>query len=192
MRNYSTRAHQATNLDSLRGLEGSAAQTYFAAVASTLEPEWQFSTRNYRPATDPINTLLSFGYALLLRKIISALHLTGLHPAIGFLHVSHGQRPALALDLMEEYRAVLIDQLVFTLVVNRRLNPQDFSSDKGGTVLSEPAKAYFVRTFETRLQDTITLANTSYRYEQLFLAQARSLSKFFRGEVASYHALKVR
>ncbi|SEJ95282.1 CRISPR-associated protein, Cas1 family [Deinococcus reticulitermitis] len=116
-------AQQSTDADTLRGHEGFAARQYFAALAELL-PGWEFQARLYRPAPDPVNAALSFAYTFLLRHTLSALHHAGLHAGLGTLHVPHGRRPALALDLMEPFRAPVCDLTVLGLLRSGQL-PRD-------------------------------------------------------------------
>ncbi len=176
-------AQAASNQDHLRGIEGVAAQGYFAALASLLPPEWGFTGRGRRPPPDPVNAMLSFGYTLLLTRVLSGLQQVGLHPGVGFLHVSHGQRPALALDLMEEHRAPLVDRLVLGLVSRRRLNPGHFIKAEGGVWLGPEGRKLFIRAFEERL--------TEAGYRELFVRQARLLANHLRGG-EPYRPIRVR
>ncbi len=193
LREAKERAGRAADLGALRGLEGNGAQAYFAALGELLGPTWGFGGRNYRPPKDPVNAMLSFGYTLVLSRLLAALHLVGLHPGIGFLHASRGRRPALALDLLEEYRAALVDGLVFTSVLGGRFQPEDFRTDAKGVLLQESARKRFLELFEARLQDEITAPNGKrYRYEALFLHQARAFSRCLRDPAHPYRPLTIR
>lgn len=176
-------ARAAPDLDYLRGTEGAAAQGYFAALAALLPPEWGFGGRGRRPPPDPVNAMLSFGYALLLTRVLSGLQRAGLHPGMGFLHASHGQRPALALDLMEEHRAPLVDRLVLGLVSKRRLAPGQFTRAEGGVWLGPEGRRLFIRAFEERLSEG--------GYRGLFARQARLLADHLRGG-EPYRPVRVR
>jgi CRISPR-associated protein Cas1 len=120
-----------TTIEQVRGIEGIAAREYFACWTKMLDHEWKFQGRNRRPPTDPVNSLLSFAYGLLRVQVTAAVHLAGLDPYIGYLHeVSRGQ-PAMVLDLMEEFRPLVADNLVLA-VINNRANPtQGFQRNSG-------------------------------------------------------------
>jgi CRISP-associated protein Cas1 len=119
----------ASDLDKLRGIEGYAAKSYFAAFTHMIRANraaFAFTERSRRPPRDPINALLSFVYTLLVGECIAACESVGLDPQMGFLHALRPGRPALALDLMEELRAPLADRLVLTLINRNQIQPDDF------------------------------------------------------------------
>jgi CRISP-associated protein Cas1 len=127
IRGLAERAAKSEGLNPLRGFEGASAQAYFGAFPQLLKnPEFSFAGRNRRPPKDPINAMLSFGYALLQREVTSAVARVGLEPHIGFLHEASRGRPSLVLDLMEEWRPLLVDTLVLRLVNRRQLTLADF------------------------------------------------------------------
>lgn len=143
---------QAGDLDTLRGLEGHAARAYFEALASIVQPPFEFTGRNRRPPRDPVNALLSLGYMLLVTEIQADIEARGLDPRIGFLHAVRPGRPALALDLMEPWRAPVVDRLVLTVLNRGMLKPSDFEGQAdGGVKLSGPAFARFINAWETHL-----------------------------------------
>src|SRR5690606_5283268 len=121
---------QADNLDTLRGLEGDSARVYFDVLPYLMKPSvrevFPFSTRNRRPPRDRFNALISFLYALKLADCRSALETVGLDPQLGFLHAIRPGRPALALDLLEEFRAPLCDRLALTLINRGQIQAKDF------------------------------------------------------------------
>jgi CRISPR-associated protein Cas1 len=101
-------------------------------VGGTLGPVWAFTHRRRRPPPDPVNALLSFGYTLLTRDAVAACELAGLDPAVGFLHELHRGRPSLALDLIEEFRPVIVDHLVIRLCTSGNVSPAGFTTDESG------------------------------------------------------------
>ena len=151
------RVRRTTTINSLRGVEGSAAALYFGVFKRLFDGDWPFSGRVRRPPTDPLNVLLSFGYTLLQHNVWSAVHTVGLDPYIGFLHEPVHGRPSLALDLMEEYRPVVVDSLVMKVCNQGLLSPQNFrkSDDvERPILLDEVGRKRFVREFEARLEQT--------------------------------------
>ena len=119
------KVEQATSIETLRGLEGSAARAYFGLLRQSMRVDLAFEKRARRPPPDPVNSLLSLGYTLLNEALMTALELVGLDPYAGFLHADK-YGPALALDLVEEFRAPIVDSLVLTLINKRMLGPGDF------------------------------------------------------------------
>jgi CRISPR-associated protein Cas1 len=143
-------ARQAGSLESLRGIEGSAARLYFGELARCLMHGRQFPGRVYHPSTDPVNALLSFGYSFLARELQAALEAVGLDPYIGFFHdITYG-RASLSLDLMEEFRHPLVDRLVLRLFNRRLLDDDDFEhrSDSPQLYLKKESLKIFVRHYE--------------------------------------------
>ncbi len=186
-----TKVAPSETLETLRGHEGIAANSYFAAFAEVMPPAWKFDGRNRRPPRDPVNALLSFGYSLLLSRVMSALQQVGLHPSIGFYHVVHGNRPSLALDLLEEYRAAIVDRLVLGIISRNFLKPEQFTISQDGCRLNTTGRRRFLQLFEERLSQTITHASTTLLYRDLFLFQARAFAKHLRGNEA-YQPLRIR
>ena len=127
----------ADNLDTLRGLEGSAAKQYFGIFDKLIlhqKQEFSFRGRNRRPPRDNVNALLSFLYTLLTYEMSSALETVGLDPQVGFLHADRPGRPSLALDLIEELRPVLADRLVLTLINRKQVKGSGFVSKESGGI----------------------------------------------------------
>ena len=119
-------AAQARSVETLRGLEGSGARAYFGLFRQALRVDLAFEKRARRPPPDPVNALLSLGYTLLNEALMTALEVVGLDPYAGFFHADKYNRPALALDMVEEFRAPIVDSLVLTLINKRLLGPEDF------------------------------------------------------------------
>jgi CRISPR-associated protein Cas1 len=120
---------EATSVDSVLGHEGMASRDYFQAVARMTDPLWGFNSRQRRPPPDPINAMLSYGYTLLCHEAIAALEAAGLDPMVGFLHQHRWGRPALALDLMEEFRPITVDVAVWCCVSTNQIRPEQFSTE---------------------------------------------------------------
>lgn len=180
----------------LQGLEGAAAAAYFEGFGRILRADagFAFETRTRRPPRDPVNALLSFAYALLLRQCLTALHIVGLDPYIGFLHGAHYGKPALALDLMEEFRAPVADSIVLTLVNNRVFQPGDFIEEFGAYRLKDGPRRTFLQKFEERMNTSIEHPTFKYAapYRRCIELQARLLAKVIQGELTRYRPFKVR
>ena len=148
----------AGNLEGLRGYEGKAAAFYFDAVRSLLEPAWGFARREYYPPPDPFNALLSFGYSLLQKDVFAAVNRVGFDPYLGFFHELEYGRPSLALDLMEEWRPVVVDALALELVNRGRLRPEQFErtgSVKRPVQLGEAGGELVLRAYGERLEGVV-------------------------------------
>jgi CRISP-associated protein Cas1 len=165
-----TAVETAPTLDALRGYEGTAARLYFSCLGQLLTPpEFKFTERNRRPPKDPVNSLLSFGYTLLFNNVLSLILAEGLNPYLGNLHRSDRKEPHLAFDLMEEFRAAIVDSLVLTLINKQILKPTDFTwpDPAGGIYLQDPARRVFLKHFEERMSEEIkhpeTTSPISYR-----------------------------
>jgi CRISPR-associated protein Cas1 len=178
-------------VDQIRGYEGQAASLYFDVFSLHLRQreEFRFTTRSKRPPRDRINCLLSFFYALLRHDCIAALTATGLDPFLGYLHAERPARPALALDLMEEFRPWLADRLAITLINRRQITSDDFVTREGGAVeFSKSGRKSVITAYQTRKQDTLThpVLGQEFRIGQLMLVQARILARHLRGDLPEY------
>jgi len=174
--------------DVVRGIEGQAAKSYFAAFphfVRTHRDTFAMNGRNRRPPRDRINALLSFLYALLLNDCQSACESVGLDPQLGFLHALRPGRPSLALDLMEEFRTYLADRLALTLINRKQVAPDDFEERPGGAVtLTEDGRKQVVAAYQNRKQEEVThpLLQQQMSVGLLPLIQARLLARSVRGE----------
>ncbi|MDP2759346.1 MAG: type I-C CRISPR-associated endonuclease Cas1c [Sideroxyarcus sp.] len=184
---------QADNLDSVRGIEGDAAKVYFSAMNGIVRRDarntFAMDGRTRRPPRDRINALLSFLYSMLMNDCRSALEAVGLDPQLGFLHAVRPGRAALALDLMEEFRAVMADRLVLTLINRGQIGAGDFVEREGGAVLLEgDARRAVVVAYQERKQEEIThpLLETKMPIGLLPQIQARLLARHIRGETETY------
>lgn len=179
-------------LDRVRGAEGMAARAYFDVFSLLLKqqrPAFAFTARSRRPPRDRINCLLSFLYALVRHDCIAALTATGLDPFVGFLHAERPNRPALALDLMEEFRPWLADRLAITLVNRQQVGAADFDLRPGGAVeLREAARRAIIKAYQGRKQESLAhpLLAQSFRLGQLPFVQARILARCLRGDIPNY------
>lgn len=183
-----------TPLGTLLGLEGAGTSLYFSVFHRLLKPDLGFKGRVKRPPTDPVNALLSYGYVLLMHNISSAISLVGLDPYVGYLHSSQYGKPALALDLMEEFRPVIVDSVVLTLVNNRIVQADDFVEEFGAYRLKERGRRAFLTKFEERLNATIRHPVFKYKatYKRCLELQVRLLAKALTGEIPEYAPFVVR
>ncbi len=188
----------AASLAELLGFEGDAAGVYFRAFAGMLKPAgergegelapFRFDARNRRPPADPVNAMLSLAYAMLTRHVTIALASIGLDPYRGFFHAPRYGRPSLALDIMEPFRSIIADSVVLTAVNTGEVGPKDFVTGATGTALTPAGRRRFVEAFERRVSHETTHPVFGYQgsMRQMLLVQARLLSRFLLGELASY------
>lgn len=190
------RADNARDLDTLRGHEGEAAAAYFAALPAILPAPWRsdFCGRSRRPPRDRVNALLSFGYALLTRDATAAAARVGLEPMLGFLHVVHPGRPALALDLIEPFRAAWVDTAVLRLLATRGIRRDDFVFSSAGVALTDAGRRALLGAYERRADELTTHPRFGYRmsYRRLLELEARVLGKWLVGEIDQYTPLWTR
>ena len=189
------RAERETTLEQLLGVEGTAARDYFAhfalmfkASGEEKQPAFDFNARNRRPPRDPVNALLSFLYAMLSKEMLVALVGVGFDPYQGFYHQPRYGRPALALDLMEEFRPLVADSVVIGLINNGEVRPSDFVERAGAVALTDTGRRRVIEAFERRLDTLVTHPRFGYAisYRRIFEVQARLLARFLSGEIAAY------
>jgi CRISP-associated protein Cas1 len=183
----------------LLGLEGGIAAHYYRHFGSMLSPrdfdaEWDFERRNRRPPRDPINALLSFGYALLTKECTVALLAEGLDPWWGFYHRPRHGRPALALDLMEPFRPLIVDSAVVTAVNTGMVKAKDFTTSHAGCMLNAVARKSLIRAYESRMDQLVTHPLFDYRcsWRSMIRVHARLLSRWLRGDVPRYESIVTR
>lgn len=193
------RIREIPSIDALLGLEGSIAAIYFRHFAQMLKPrdfdtQWDFNARNRRPPRDPVNALLSFGYALLAKECTVALLSEGLDPWWGFYHQPRHGRPALALDLMEPFRPTVVDSAVITAINTGMVHQRSFARSQAGCVLQPAGRKAFLRAYESRLDQLITHPLFDYRcsWRTVIRLQARLLARWLRGDVVSYTSIVTR
>ncbi len=214
LRNAASAALVAPNLPSLLGVEGAGALVYFQnfsgmikgraeedddlpgledSVASRVrdaqkEFPFDFTTRNRRPPRDPVNALLSLAYSLLARDCTVAALAVGFDPYVGLCHQPRFGRPALALDVMEEFRPLVADSVVLTAINNRMITPLDFVRAGDAVNLTPEGRKRFFLAYEKRLSDTVTHPLFDYKvsYRRAIELQFRLLARTLTGEIECY------
>ncbi len=194
IRNMIHQVPQSMKIGSLLGIEGNGSAAYFGVFGKLLRDSMTFVRRRRRPPTDPVNAMLSLGYTLLLHQVSSAVQVVGLDPYVGFLHQPRYGRPALVLDLMEEFRPIIADSVVLNIVNHRILSNQDFHEELGVVHLKPEARKTFYAKFEERLQEELQHPYFGYRtsYRRCMELQVRLLGKWLTGEIPAYLPLAVR
>jgi len=180
------------SLDELRGVEGDAARSYFGVFGYHVRADQASFTmegRTRRPPRDRVNALLSFLYALLRAECSAALESVGLDPQVGFLHALRPGRPALALDLMEEFRPIIADRLALTLINRRQLQGDDFVELPGGAIhLSDAGRRTVLEAYQKRKEEEVSHRALDQKIP-IGLApyiQARLLARHLRGDLDDY------
>ncbi len=188
------RPQAETAKGSLLGLEGAGAAAYFGVFGRLLKGDWQFEKRTRRPPKDPVNALLSYGYVLLMNVVASACQVVGFDPYVCFLHSSQYGKPALALDVMEEFRTPVVDSVVTTLLNNEMLKVKDIEETLGAYRLTDDGRRTFLTQFEMRLNAEITHPTFKYKanYRRCIELQARLVAKRLMGEIPAYRPFVVR
>lgn len=183
-------------LGPLLGCEGAGSAAYFNVFGQLIKCNWPhgFTKRVRRPPTDPVNALLSYGYVILTTQVASAVASVGFDPYIGYLHSSRYGKPALALDLMEEFRPLIVDSVVLSMLNNRQIEHKDFKQELNSYRLVDAAKRLFLQKFEERMQEVITHPVFEYKvpYRRCIELQARLLGKYLTGEVSEYTPFAAR
>ena len=186
----------ATSFENLRGLEGDSARSYFDIFKYLiLNKEFSFETRSKRPPLDEVNSLLSYLYTLLALDCESALESVGLDPYMGYFHTDRPGRPALALDMMEEFRCYFVDRCVLNLINLKKLSPSQFSKDPTGAILmSDEAKKIVVNEWQKRKKEEVIhpVLKEKVQVGLLPYVQARLLAKYLRGELDKYSPFMIK
>lgn len=192
---------EVKDLESLRGMEGAGGKAYFEEFGRLLKPDpeagdvvFDFAQRNRRPPKDPVNALLSFLYALLTKDATVTLLSVGFDPYLGFLHVPRYGRPSLALDFMEEFRPLLADSVVLTLVNGREIRDSHFVARAGAVALNAEGRKKVLEAHERRLDSEVRHPIFGYTvsYRRILEVQARLLARHLSGELPEYEPFCTR
>ena len=195
-------ARECSEAETLLGIEGTAARLYFAHFGGLLKapPEspsqlrFDFNGRNRRPPTDPVNALLSFAYSLLAKDMAVTLLSVGFDPFLGFYHRPRYGRPALALDLIEEFRPLIADSVVLNAINTGVVRGTDFVERGGAVSLGAAGRARFLGAYERRMDELVTHPVFGYRvsYRRVLEVQARLLARHLAGEIPEFPSFLTR
>lgn len=186
------------SIEEIRGIEGGAASVYFAEFASMLKTDsklaFDFKKRTRRPPRDPVNALLSLGYSVMAKELAGICYSVGLDPFFGFFHRPRYGRPALALDLMEEFRPLIADSVAISLINRGEVDDGDFISSTRGVSLNDRGRRRFWEAWFRRLDTEVTHPQFGYRmsYRRMMEVQARQLWRYVRGEAPRYYGFTTR
>jgi CRISPR-associated protein Cas1 len=199
LKRYVLKVENAQNVEELLGYEGNASKIYFKSLGMMVRDEFKFKGRTKQPPKDKFNSLLSFGYTLLLYEIYTAISNKGLHPYCSFLHKIRRGHPALCSDLIEEWRPVIVDSLVMNLVQNGSINSEDFllpDETTGGIYLTREGSKIFINKFETRLKQEnsyLTYVDYPLSFRESLQFQVGSLVKAIENNDSSiYRPILIR
>jgi CRISPR-associated protein Cas1 len=193
-------AGRATSAEQLLGIEGQAARTYFSVFATMLTPsdgqgaDFDFVGRNRRPPRDAVNALLSFAYSMLARDWTITCISVGLDPYLGFLHRPRFGRPALALDLMEEFRPLVAESAVLQVINNGEIRRTHLVRRAGAVSLTPAGRKQFLLAYERRMNHLVRHPLFGYRvsYRRLLEVQARLLTRHLTGELPTFTGFRTR
>ena len=182
----------AKSMDQLRGYEGEAASIYFGVFDELIlqqKEEFYFHGRNKRPPLDNVNAMLSFAYSLLAGMCGAALEAVGLDPYVGFFHTDRPGRMSLALDLMEEFRGIMADRFVLTLINKRIMKPEYFTKkENGAVIMTDQGRKTFLSAWQSKKQETIKHPYLDEKIEwgMAPYVQSMLLARYLRGDLDEY------
>lgn len=188
MSELANKVEKAEDKQELLGLEGAAAQTYFSRFSNMFKDGFDFNKRDKRPPRDPINAILSYLYGMLTKEYFVTLMSVGFDPYLGFYHSPKYGRPALALDMIEEFRPLIAESVAITLFNNDELKDKDFVETSEGVNLKPKSKKKVIRGYERRIKDEITHPIFEYKvsYRRILEIQSRLLGRWLLGEIKEY------
>lgn len=189
------KAQNINDVDTLRGIEGESAQLYFSVFNDLIlqqKEKFCFNGRSKRPPLDKVNALMSFAYSMATGMCASALETVGLDPFVGFMHTDRPGRRSLALDLVEEFRAVMCDRFILSLINKKIVSESDFEEKEDGAVmLNEDGRKLFLLHWQKRKQEIVThpFLNEKIEWGLIPYTQALLLSRYIRGDLDEYPML---
>lgn len=195
MKRLADQAAAAPSVASLLGIEGTAARLYFGAFTSMIRDDkrlpgsgFTFDGRRRRPPPDPVNCLLSYVYGLLAKELTVVAHAVGFDPYLGFYHRPRFGRPALALDLAEEFRPLIAESVVINLINNGEVSRGDFLVRAGGVTLTSSGRKAVLTAYERRMASELRHPLFGYRasYRRILEIQCRLLAAHLLGETPEY------
>jgi len=180
-------------VSSVFGLEGRASAVYFSCFGGMFRREFRFRTRTKRPPLDPVNAMLSLGYSLITNEMFAVCSAVGFDPYIGFLHGIDYGRPSLALDLIEEFRASIVDRLVLSIANRGVISFEDFEQREKGVYMNDEARKKFFKHYEKRMQTSVfnPEKREESNYRKLFLKQAQKFASALK-QGNLYHPFEIR
>ncbi len=181
-------------IEQLLGFEGLGAKYYFSGLGKCISnPDFEFTTRSRRPPADPVNAMLSFGYQVLWNHLLSIIELQGLDPYYGCLHQGSDKHPALASDLIEEFRAPIVDSLVLMMINQHSIDLTDFVYRDGGCYLNLKGSKKYLKAFLARMETEISTDDGSLQAKwAAIIQQIRAYKQFIYQPLATYQPYQIR
>ena len=157
MKIHENKIKTCTSIEQIMGYEGNASRQYFKALSKMIKSEFKFSGRSKRPPKDPFNSMISLGYTILMYEIMGEIENRGISPYIGFMHKDTENHPTLASDLLEEWRAVIVDATVLSLIQGNEIGIEEFmiNEDSGATVISKNGISVFMKKLEKKMKSNM-------------------------------------
>ena len=190
------KARRVKRYESLLGVEGLAARGYFAEFAGMLKEDvgFDFHGRNRRPPKDPVNALLSWLYTMLASQATTTVARVGFDPYLGYLHMPKHGKPALALDLIEEFRPIVADSVCITLLNTKQMTESDFEMTRFGVNMNSGGRKKVIAAFASRMDSIVMhpLLGYSASYRRIMETQARLLARHLLGEIPAYRGFKTK
>ena len=189
---------RANTVEQIMGYEGNAARIYFQSIGKMIEPEFEFNKRTKRPPLDPYNSMISLGYSVILNEIYGKLEAKGLNPYFGLMHKDREKHPTLASDLMEEWRAVLIDSTALSMLNGHELSKEDFvnGTEEPGVFLEKDAFRKYILKLENKFRTKnkyLTYVDYSVSFRNaLDLQILRLIDAMERGDASKYTPIQIR
>jgi CRISPR-associated protein Cas1 len=184
----------AVSIEQLMGYEGTAAATYYRVFRTFMKTDLGFQGRHAHPPTDPVNALLSLGYTLLYNQLYAAINVVGLDPYQGFFHQHKHGHAALASDLMEEWRAIIVDSIVLTVINRREIKQADFHQTEQGWRLTKEALTRFLKRYDARVSETVWVPAVQGKtpYRRSFELQVRQLGRVIGEQQLTYQPFQLQ
>lgn len=197
IRNLIIKLEKADNIDTMRGYEGKGSAVYFSVFNYFLNGKFLFVKRNKRPPLDPVNVMLSFGYTMLTNIFVSIIYSSGLDPMLGNLHTIEYGRNSLALDLMEEFRPVIVDSLVVNIISRNIIKEENFTFDTDNSlpcIFTDEGKKIFISNFEKKLDVRIKYLkdNLLIPLRKIIESQVMSYKNYILDENKEYKSVVIR
>lgn len=196
MKYYRKKLENVESITEIRGYEGMAAREYFKTLSGLVGPEFSFNGRTRRPARDPFNAMLNMGYSLMTKEIEGELENRGIVPYIGFLHEDHEHHPALASDMAEEWRAVIVDSLVMGMIRGHEISLADFEYNNDVCLFTKKGLRLFLKKYEKRLYTESRYLETVKKplnFRQAIWHQAEAMAQAIdTADISRYMPINIR
>lgn len=192
------KCEETENMQQLMGYEGQAAKHYFEMLSLCIDQNFKFNGRNKRPPRDEFNSMISFGYSILMNEIYSRIEMKGLNPYFGFMHRDAEKHPTLASDLMEEWRAVIVDATVMSLINGHEIAKEDFEKnlDEPGCYMKREGLGIYLKKLEKKFQTDmkyLDYIDYAVSFRRAIVYQVDSLVKAIEaGDASLYHPVTIR